>query len=208
MSDGFAAAERVPVWTQPRGCGPTPFTAWGQALREAFVPPEDEFEMPAALVPDTDALREAALAEGYAAGLAAGRAEADGERAALGRLAAGLEALTPEPTQALGATLALAVERLVVQIMGEVEIDRDLLAARACAAAALVGEETRPATLRLHPDDLARLDGVALPVRTEPDGSLAPGALRLETAQGWIEDGPVLRLERLRAQLDRIAASR
>jgi hypothetical protein len=30
----------------------------------------------------------------------------------------------------------------------------------------------------------------------------------LETAEGWVEDGPAIRLERLRAELDKVAAAR
>jgi hypothetical protein len=32
--------------------------------------------------------------------------------------------------------------------------------------------------------------------------------LLLETGAGWIEDGPAVRLDRLRAELDRIGAAR
>jgi flagellar assembly protein FliH len=62
--------------------------------------------------------------------------------------------------------------------------------------------------LKLNPDDVALLDGAALPVAIETDAALARGALRLETVSGWIEDAPALRLERLRAGLDRISAAR
>jgi flagellar assembly protein FliH len=79
---------------------------------------------------------------------------------------------------------------------------------RAQAAAALIGDETRPSVLKLHPDDLARIESAELPIAAEADPTLSPGELRLETGTGSIEDGPGLRLERLRSALDRIAASR
>ncbi|WP_419827960.1 FliH/SctL family protein [Sphingomonas sp.] len=209
MSERFAAAERISIWTKPpRPEGPMPFVAWGQALRQAFEPPRDEFPIPEELTVDPDAVREESMAEGFAAGLAAGRAEADAEREALHRLAAGLGALRPEPTRALGGMIAMTVERLLTELMGTVEIDRDLLLARATAAAELIGEETRPACLKLHPHDLARLEGAALPLPAHADPTLPPGGVRVETGQGWIEDTPAMRLETLRAALDRVTAAR
>src|SRR6201999_94334 len=84
---GFANAERCSVWTKPNAAGPAPFVAWGQALREAFETPQDEFEMPEEIVPepqiDIEAIRAEAMAQGFAAGIEAGRREANDERVAL-----------------------------------------------------------------------------------------------------------------------------
>jgi flagellar assembly protein FliH len=208
----FANAERCAVWTKPNASGPAPFVAWGQALREAFEAPQDEFEMPEEIAPepqlDIEAIRAEAMAQGFAAGIEAGRREANEERVALRVLASNLECLKAEPTLGLGVMIAATVERLLHQVVGEVEVCRETLMDRAQAAAALIGDETKPAVLKLNPDDLARLDGAELPVHAEADAMLQPGELRLETAGGAIEDGPGLRLERLRAALDRIAAAR
>jgi flagellar assembly protein FliH len=206
----FATAQRVSVWSKP-ATGPQPFTAWHEALRTAFEAPQDDFDMPA--MPeepaiDLDAEREEAFSLGYEEGLAAGRAEADAEKAALRNLARALDTLKPEPTPALGQMIAATVERLVGEIMGQVQIDRATLIARAEAAAAVIGEETRPAVLKLNPADVARLDGAELPVSVEADPTVALGALRLETAHGWVEDGPALRLKKLAAALDRVAGSK
>jgi flagellar assembly protein FliH len=38
------------------------------------------------------------------------------------------------------------------------------------------------------------------------DETIERGGLLLETGQGWIEDGPSVRLDRLRAELDRMGA--
>ena len=35
-----------------------------------------------------------------------------------------------------------------------------------------------------------------------PDKAMQRGCVRLETAEGWVEDGPDVRLSRLRALLD------
>ncbi len=205
-ADRVAGATRVPVWTQPRRSAP--FTAWGEAHNDPVDPDSEPEAEPEVEQIDIEAVRAAAVAQGFAAGIEAGRREADKERDALQRLAIGLELLRPEPTHGLGAMIATTVERLVREVMGEVEVDRDTLLARARAAAAMIGEEARPSTLKLHPEDVARLEGADLPVEVEPDDSLAQGELRLETGSGCVEDGPSVRLERLRSALDRIAGAR
>jgi flagellar assembly protein FliH len=98
------------------------------------------------------------------------------------------------------------VSRLIRQIVGQVEVDGALLAARAQAAAAMIGQETDAARLRLNPADLALIEGARIPVEMVGDPSIERGGLLLETGQGWIEDGPTVRLDRLRAELDRMGA--
>ena len=41
-----------------------------------------------------------------------------------------------------------------------------------------------------------------MPVVADPN--VGPGTVLLETAQGWVEDGPEARLDQLRAALDQI----
>lgn len=150
--------------------------------------------------------------QAYARGLAEGRrtveAELEAERDAIARLAENLTGLKPEPTLPLAMLLAETVDRLVRQIAGEVEIDGLKLLARAKAAAELIGEATQPARLKVHPDDVALFDDAALDIPVEADAALDRGTVIVETADGWIEDGPVVRLERLRAELDKVAAAR
>jgi len=150
--------------------------------------------------------------EAYLRGLADGRrtveAEVAAERNAIAQLAENLQELKPEPTLPLAMLLAETVDRLVRQVIGEVEIDGLKLLARAKAAAALIGEATQPARLRAHPDDAAMLAEAKLEVEIESDAALPRGTVLLETAEGWIEDGPAIRLDRLRAELDKVAAAR
>lgn len=150
--------------------------------------------------------------EAYARGLADGRrtveAEIAAERDAIAQLAEALQQLRPEPTLPLAVLLAETVDRLVKEVVGEVEIDGLKLLARAKAAAALIGEATQPARLRVNPDDMALLTDAHLAIELQGDASLPRGAVLLETAEGWVEDGPAVRLDRLRAQLDKMAASR
>lgn len=144
---------------------------------------------------------------GWDEGRRAAEHDLNDERAALARLAESLDVLRPEPTNDLAILLAETVERLVRQIVGQVEIDPALLVARAEAAAALIGEETAPARLRVHPDDLPFFIGSRVPVEIMADPTIERGGLKLETGQGWIEDGPSVRLDRLRAELDRLGAA-
>ena len=150
--------------------------------------------------------------EAYLRGLADGRrtveAEIAAERNAIAQLAEALQVLRPEPTLPLAMLLAETVDRLVREVIGEVEVDGVRLLARAKAAAALIGEATQPARLKVNPEDAALLAEASLELEIEVDATLPRGTVLLETAEGWIEDGPAVRLDRLRAELDKVAASR
>ena len=156
---------------------------------------------------DEPAIDVDALAQAFEEGRRSAELVLADERAAVAKLAQALEALRPEPPAALAALLAETVGRLVRQIVGSVAVDGELLAARARDAAALIGEELEPATLYVHPDDLPLLASVPLPVELAGDPALARGSVKLECASGWIEDGPAVRLERLKIALDRMGSA-
>ena len=200
--DFAAHAERVPVWTrpvQPSFTGkPVGFAAWGGTAE-----PADDIDL--AIEPAPPQID--AFAEGFQQGYAAGEAALDEERLAVRALAEALEALRPDPPADLARLLGVTVSRLVTQIVGEVALDEGVIAARTAAIAALIAEEAAPARLRLSPDDAARLDRATLPVELIADAALAPGTLMLETAGGWVEDGPAVRMERLRAALDALTGA-
>ena len=209
----FAEAARVPVWTRPPARrftaapsgDPVRFSAWADQA-EAGVEEEEARPMPS--MDDAETL----MAEGYAQGLAEGRRVAElqlaDERAALARLAESLGALEPEPPAALAAQLAHSVRRLVAQIVGEIEIDSALLAERTQAAAAVIAEDAAPARLRLNPRDIERLAEARIDLERVADPSLSEGTILLETAAGWLEDGPAVRLDKLRLALDRLGCPR
>jgi flagellar assembly protein FliH len=178
---------------RPWGAG-----AAGGAVNDPAFPTED----------DVTARENRAYARGVGDGRQMAEAQSADERNAVARLAETLQALKPEPTLPLALLLAEAVDRLVKEIVGEVEVDGLRLLARAKAAAALIGEATQPARLRVAPDDVQLLAEAGLEIAVEPDPALGRGTVLLETADGWVEDGPAVRLERLRAELDRVAASR
>lgn len=187
--------------------GPTSFTPWKSRMDEQPVATdEDEPELEEAVAIDPAAIRADSFAQGFEEGRRTVQLEFADERAALAQLAQSLEALRPEPTNALAALLAETVERLVRQIVGSAEIDAVLLQNRAEEAAALIGEEVEPARLLLHPDDVPLLSAARIPVDLAADPSLTRGSIVLECGEGWIEDGPAIRLDRLRAALDRMGA--
>jgi flagellar assembly protein FliH len=201
QAEAVATATRVPVWSQPGA--PAPFQAWdmgsGPITRLSQHPDHDPSHVHTAAD-----LQAAAFAEGFEEGRKAVEDMITDERAAIVQLAASLEVLKPQPSQALAMLLSETVERLVRQIMGTVEIDRDTLIERCERAAELIGEEAGPMRLRLNPADLELLSDARIDTPLVGDPHLLRGTIRLETDEGWIEDGPEARLERLRAALDQM----
>jgi len=201
------AAARITGLGAPREA--KTFTPWSQAYGAPAADEngEDGAAHGGSPIDPTD-LQASAFAEGFNQGRRTVEMEVAAERDAIARLAETLEQLEPEPPHELGAMLAETVERLVRQIVGVVAIDRDLLLDRAMNAAALIAEEATPSKMKVHPDDLARLDGANLPLELVGDVTLAPGTILVETGEGWIEDGPVAGLEKLRIALDKLGVPR
>lgn len=189
-------AQAIPVWS--RAATPA-FSPWNSEQPMAPAPK-------AAEVIDPQAIRSEAFQAGFDQGCAAAVVELQAEREKMARLAEAMEALKPEPSAALAVLLAETVDRLVRQIVGEVQIDPEMLARRAGVAAALVADESRPTVLRLNPADLERIGDAKLPVQPIADDEVGEGELRLDTGEGWIEDSVALRLQRLRGALDRMGA--
>ena len=173
------------------------FTPWGEDDRRA-PKPRPEYD------PEGDNAE--AYAQGFDVGRRTSELELAADRAAMADLMDALEVLQPQPTNALALLLAETVDRLTRQICGMVAIDAELLTERCQSAAALIGAEMGPARLRLHPEDVPLVDPKRLRVPLVADDTITRGNLVLETGQGWIEDGPAVRLERLRAELDRMGA--
>jgi flagellar assembly protein FliH len=153
----------------------------------------------------TPAPAEADEPDSYAAGYAAGQQAAAAvfatEHTAMADLLATASALQPEPSEEIAAMIALTVERLVRDCVGNAPVDRDWLLARVHMAADLVSEADCARTLWIHPDDLPLIEGIALAVVPMPDPSLERGGLRIDCSVGWIEDGRSIHLEALRAEL-------
>lgn len=125
------------------------------------------------------------------------------QAAQLRALAQSLTLLRGAPESTLATIMFDAVERLLREAIGVCPANLEMLRVRAQEIAKLMTAEMEPAALCVNPDDVAIFDGIELSVPIRPDDSVAAGHLRLDTAHGWIEDGPGVRLERLRAMLDR-----
>ena len=155
--------------------------------------------------PEIDLMEEARM-EAFTMGFDEGcrvTAQADADAAqAHSRLAEALEMLAPAPSGMLSTMLSATVVRLVEQIVGEVEIDIERLVQRCDTVAAFIEDNEDKSALHLHPEDITLLDGETIGVKLVPDKAMHRGCVRLETADGWVEDGPDVRLSRLRALMD------
>ena len=155
--------------------------------------------------PEIDLVEEARM-EAFTLGFDEGcRVTAEANSAdtdARARLAEALDLLAPAPSGMLSTMLYATVVRLVEQIVGEVEIDLERLVDRCDTVAAFIESNQDKSALHLHPDDVALLEGETIGVPMVADKSMQRGCVRLETADGWVEDGPDVRLSRLRALMD------
>ncbi|WP_423606024.1 FliH/SctL family protein [Sphingomonas sp. MS122] len=151
----------------------------------------------------------AARAAGYAEGLAAGRAEAD---AASAQQAALLQQVSDALAQGahfdrerMAGHLRQTVLHLVSKMIGESGVAPDVLASRIEAATDMLADSAESAILRLHPDDVALVQG-HLPKTVFPVGDphVARGGFVIESASTIVEDGPDMWLEQLAAAIDRV----
>lgn len=139
------------------------------------------------------------LTRAWNEGHAAGRAELAAELEAKAELDAGACAkleiacaqLDAAQQELLRRRLAETVAALCEASLAPLALDPDLLAQRAGRAAAMLARADDAKVLRLHPQDIA-LVGSRLPDcwTIVPDPALERGALRFETGDGGIEDGP------------------
>ncbi len=155
----------------------------------------------------------AAHAAGYAEGLAAAAAEAQAhsarDQALLADLAQGLVAGAHIDRGPLAERLRATVLHLVQRLVGEVGIAPDILAARIGAATDCLADASESAMLRVHPDDVALLEG-RLPqtVFAVGDAALARGSFVLESASTVVEDGPESWLNQLAQAIDKVPTPR
>ena len=150
-----------------------------------------------------------AHAAGYAEGLAAAaqelQAHAERDRALLADLAQGLVGGAHIDRGPLAERLRATVLHLVTRIVGEVGIAADVLAARVSAATDCLADAAESAMLRVHPDDVALLEGrLPTTVFAVGDASLTRGSFVLESASTVVEDGPEAWLEQLASAIDKV----
>ncbi len=143
-----------------------------------------------------------AFVQGFQEGERVAREAAELDNAARVDLAIAIELIAKSGEGTLATMLSQAVIRLVSQIIGDVPIDEDVLRTRCEAVAACIDSDDAKTVLEVNPEDLPLLDmtqmGVALAARAD----LPRGSVRLATAEGWVEDGPDVRLARLKDLMD------
>jgi flagellar assembly protein FliH len=136
-----------------------------------------------------------AFARGYAQGALDGARAAQTQTAtddaARHRIETALAHMDTSATEAFTARLKDTVLALCHAVLGEAAIVPENLAVRVEAAAALFNRATDDRVIRLHPEDLALVHG-RLPEtwQCEPDPLAERGAVRIETTNGGVEDGP------------------
>lgn len=152
----------------------------------------------------------AARAVGYAEGLKAATATAKEEwardRALLTHLVEALGRAEWIDREMMAERLRATVLMLVSRLVGEIGVSAELLAKRVAAATELLAEAGESALLRVHPDDVALLDG-KLPetVFAAGDPNVARGSFVIESASTVVEDGPEYWLDQLTRAIDRVA---
>ena len=107
--------------------------------------------------------------------------------------------------QAVAEQLRQTVLVLVTKLVGEIGVDGERLAGRIEAAIDLMAGAQEAALLRVHPDDVALLEG-RLPQSIFPvgDAALERGSFVLESASTVVEDGPSMWLDQLAAAIDKV----
>lgn len=189
---GEPQASGGPKHFSPANPGANPTAGW------------DMLDPQAEPAPQIDPL-EAAHAAGYAEGLAAAHAAAQAERSRDQALLAGIAASMGEriDREAIATQLRQTVLLLVTRLVGDVGIAADRLAARVEVASEMLADAHESAMLRVHPADVALLDGrLPATIFAVGDAGVARGSFVLESASTIVEDGPALWLEQLTAVID------
>jgi len=144
--------------------------------------------------PQPDPIAEAfarGRAEGHAEALALAEARAAEAEAARQRIELAFTRLDEQSAAELRERLRVTVLALCEEAVAPLAVNARGLAKRIERAVAMLQRKQDECVVRLHPRDLALVqkrlpEGFPL----EADASLERGALRIETADGGIEDGP------------------
>lgn len=151
----------------------------------------------------------AAHAAGFAEGRAAALAEIEDvkarEQALLDQVSTALAAGAHFDRERMAGQLRQTVLHLVTKLVGEVGVAPDVLAGRITAAVEMLADSAESILLRLHPEDVALVEG-KLPPTVFPVGDphVSRGGFVIESASTIVEDGPDLWLEQLAAAIDRV----
>lgn len=136
-----------------------------------------------------------AWAEGHAAGVAETRSSADAnaqaEAQARNALSLSFARLDADLAERLRQKLHETVVALCEETLRPLAVDRPALARRVETAVAMFARADDERVIRLNPADLELMaDYLPKDWNFQADPALVPGALRVETASGGVEDGP------------------
>ena len=168
--------------------------------------PFDSAHAPTGFVDPIEAARSAGYDEGMAAALAQVAEHAERDRALLDQLVAAIDDDRRIDRDRLAGHLRQTVLHLVRQMVGEAEIDADLLVRRVALAAGMLADDAESAVLRLNPEDM-KLVEARLPdnIFAAGDAAVERGHFVLESAATIVEDGPEFWLDQLAQAIDRAA---
>lgn len=177
-----------------------PTEGWDPLDPSTSQPEHDAFVDPVA------AAHAAGYAEGMAAALARDAADSGRDRAFVEALGEALGRGRGFDRERLALQLRQTVLLLVGRLVGEVGVSGELLAGRIESAVDCLADAAESALLRVHPDDVALLEG-RLPktLFAVGDAAVARGSFVLESASTIVEDGPDQWLEQLSQAIERAA---
>ncbi|KQN24848.1 hypothetical protein ASE86_00705 [Sphingomonas sp. Leaf33] len=205
---GKPAAPRPRSFSPQGEGGPRHFTPFDPDNRqnEGWDPSHPDAASADGSFMDVVATRDAAHAEGFAAGLAQAAADAGRDRALVEALGIALAQGVAFDRDRLARQLRQTVLLLVSRLVGDVGVSGELLAGRIASAADALADSAESALLRLNPADVALVEG-RLPPSLFPvgDPNVLRGSFVLESASTVVEDGPDRWLEQLTSSIDRIA---
>lgn len=158
---------------------------------------EPELPPPAKLQEEHDAPDpvDEAFAQGFAAGyeqaLEEAKARAEAEATAREGLALSLARLDAGQEEELRMRLRETVAALCESAIAPLAIDEGALLRRIEAAVAMLARADDDRVIRLHPDDVKLLSPrMSAEWKVEPEAKIERGTIRIETANGGVEDGP------------------
>ncbi|URW75556.1 flagellar assembly protein FliH [Sphingomonas donggukensis] len=199
---GFAPqGEAGPRHFAPRDPDANPTEGW-----DPLDPSLDQAGDPKGFVDPVAAAHAAGHAEGYAAALAEAAADAGRDAALAAALGTALGQGIAFDRDRIARQMRQTVLLLVARLVGDVGVSAELLAGRIESAVDILADSAESALLRLHPDDVALVEG-RLPKTLFPvgDAAIARGSFVLESASTIVEDGPDQWLAQLTAAIDRVA---
>lgn len=173
--------------------GFTPDMRFGGSLQRGESEPQPSSETDEA-EPEADPLGEA-FTQGFAAGFeqadTAARLRADEANKARDALALSLARLDAELSEQLRLRLRDTVAALCESAIAPLVLDQDALVRRIEAAVAMLARADDERVICLHPEDVELVSPRLVAQWTvRPDAKLERGTIRIETANGGVEDGP------------------